>query len=176
MTDSTQKSSIANWDYSLAFLVLRLWLATRALLAGIEKFGAYQTIATPLIDPATGQPDASGVMVNVNIKTYAWANNAGMPSSLMDKFAHEPLLPKFALGAFNHMLGPLFILSGIMLIIGLGTRLSLVLQALIYLALTAGLVLIDQNDGAAYLGIHIGLVAAAFALVRYNRFVVLKKW
>lgn len=179
MTDSSEttlRSPDRTLDLTFAFLTLRLWLGLRALLVGIGKFGAYHSVAMPLIDPATGQPDASGVMVNVNIKTYAWANNAGMPSSLMDKFAHEPLLPKFALGAFNHMLGPLFILSGIMLIIGVGTRLSLVLQAIIYLALTAGLVLIDQNDGAAYLGIHIGLVAAAFALARYNRFVVLKKW
>ena len=44
------------------------------------------------------------------------------------------------------------------------------------LALTVGLILIDQNDGVAYLGIHIGLVSAAFFLAQYNRFVVLKKW
>jgi len=37
-------------------------------------------------------------------------------------------------------------------------------------------VLIDQNDGVAYLGIHIALVAGAFLLVEHNRFVVLKKW
>jgi hypothetical protein len=28
----------------------------------------------------------------------------------------------------------------------------------------------------AFLGIHIGLVAAAFLLVQHNRFAVLKKW
>lgn len=130
----------------------------------------------PLMDPATGQPDASGVMVNVNIKSYALANYAGIPAALRDKFAHEPLFPKFVLVAFDRMLGPALILSGIMLLIGLGTRLSLLVQALIYVALTVGLVLIDQSDGVAYLGIHIGLVAAAFVLVEHNRLVVLKKW
>jgi thiosulfate dehydrogenase (quinone) large subunit len=74
------------------------------------------------------------------------------------------------------MLGPAFILTGIMLIIGLGTRLSLVVQGLLFIALTVGLVLIDANDGVAYLGIHIGLVAGAFLLAHHNRFVVLKKW
>jgi thiosulfate dehydrogenase [quinone] large subunit len=74
------------------------------------------------------------------------------------------------------MLGPAFILTGIMLIVGLGTRLSLVAQALLYIALTIGLVLIDQNDGVAWLGIHIGLVAGAFLLAQHNRFAVLKKW
>lgn len=180
MNDSTQKilepGRKAGWDFTFAFLALRLWLGVRALFVGIEKFSTYHAVAVPLIDPTTGQPDASGVMVNVNIKSYALANYAGVPASLADKFAHDPLLPKFALTVFDHILGPVFILSGLMLLIGLGTRLSLVVQALLYVALTVGLVLIDQDAGVAYLGIHIGLVAAAFLLVQYNRFAVLKKW
>jgi thiosulfate dehydrogenase [quinone] large subunit len=180
MTDSTERTldtgRKAKWDFTFAFLVLRLWLGVRALFVGIEKFGTYHSVAIPLIDPSTGQPDASGVMVNVNIKSYAWANYAGMSEALRDKFAHEPLLPKFALTAFDRILGPAFILTGIMLLIGLGTRLSLLVQAALYIALTVGLVLIDQNDGVAYLGIHVGLVAAAFLLVQYNRFAILKKW
>ena len=63
-----------------------------------------------------------------------------------------------------------------MLLIGLGTRAVAHCQGLLFIALTVGLVLIDQNDGVAWLGIHIALVAAAFLLVEHNRFVVLKKW
>jgi thiosulfate dehydrogenase (quinone) large subunit len=180
MTDSTQTTLAptprVKWDFTFAFLALRLWLGARALFVGIEKFGAYRSVAQPLIDPQTGQPDASGVMVNVNIKSYALANYAGIPAALRDKFSHQPLLPKFALVAFDKMLGPAFILTGIMLLIGLGTRLSLLAQALLFIALTVGLVLIDQSDGVAWLGIHIGLVAGAFLLAQHNRFVVLKKW
>jgi thiosulfate dehydrogenase [quinone] large subunit len=166
----------AHWDYTFAFWALRLWLGVRALFVGIQKYAAYKSVAMPLIDPTTGQPDASGVMVNVSIKSYALANYAGIPVGMRDKFVHEPLFPKFALVAFDRMLGPVFILTGIMLIIGLGTRVSLLVQGLLFIALTVGLVLIDQNDGVAYLGIHIGLVAAAFMLVQHNRFAVLKKW
>ncbi len=180
MTDSTETTlnpaRKVNWDFTYAFLALRLWLGARALFVGIEKFGAYKSVAMPLIDPETGQPDASGVMVNVNIKSYALANYAGIPAALRDKFAHQPLLPKFALVAFDKMLGPAFILTGIMLLIGLGTRLSLLAQAALFIALTVGLVMIDQSDGVAWLGIHIGLVAGAFLLVEHNRFAVLKKW
>jgi len=164
------------WDYTFAFLALRLWLGVRALFVGINKFAAYKSVAMPLIDPSTGQPDASGVMINVNVKSYALANYAGIPVALRDKFAHEPVFPKFALVAFDRVLGPAFILTGIMLIIGLGTRISLLAQAVLFIALTVGLVLIDSNDGVAYLGIHIGLVAGAFLLAQHNRFVVLKKW
>ena len=180
MTHSTEGNLIpglrVNWDFTWAFLALRLWLGVRALLVGIEKFGSYRSVAMPLIDPSTGQPDASGVMVNVNIKSYALANYAGIPAALRDKFAHEPLLPKFALVAFDKMLGPAFILTGIMLLVGLGTRLSLLAQALLFVVLTIGLVLINQPDGVAYLGIHIGLVAVALMLAQHNRFTVLKKW
>jgi len=180
MTNSTETKvdpgRKVNWDFTFAYLVLRLWLGVRSLFVGIEKFGSYRSVATPLIDPSTGQPDASGVMVNVNIKSYALANYVGIPAALRDKFAHDPLLPKFALVAFDKMLGPAFILTGLMLLIGLGTRLSLLAQALIYIALSVGLVLIDQPDGVAYLGIHIGLVAAALLLAQHNRFTVLKKW
>ena len=164
------------WDFTFAFLVLRLWLGFRALFVGIQKYAAYKSVAMPLMDPSTGQPDASGVMVNVSVKSYALANYAGIPVGLRDKFAHDPLFPKFALTLFDRMLGPAFILTGIMLIVGLGTRVSLLAQGLLFIALTVGLVLIDQNDGVAYLGIHIGLVAAAFLLVQHNRFAVLKKW
>jgi len=180
MTESTgikvNAGGKVNWDFTFAFLALRLWLGVRALFVGIEKFAAYHTVAIPLIDPATGQPDASGVMVNVNVKSYALANYAGIPAAFADKFAHEPLLPKFAIVPFNYILGPAFILTGIMLLIGLGTRLSLLVQGLLFIALTAGLVLIDQDAGVAWLGIHIGLVAAAFLLAEHNRFVVLKRW
>lgn len=180
MSDSSERrlnlGRKVNWDFTFAFLALRLWLGVRALFVGIQKFAAYRSVAMPLIDPATGQPDASGVMINVNVKSYALANYAGIPAALRDKFAQEPLFPKFVLTAFDRMLGPAFILTGIMLLIGLGTRLSLLAQATLFIALTVGLVLIDQNDGVAYLGIHIGLVAAAFLLVEHNRFVVLKKW
>ncbi len=180
MTDTTEvrqgPSRKVNWDLTFAFLALRLWLGVRALFVGIQKFAAYKSVAMPLIDPSTGQPDASGVMVNVNVKSYALANYAGIPVALRDKFAQEPLFPKFVLTAFDKMLGPAFILTGIMLLIGFGTRLSLLAQAALFIALTVGLVLINQDDGVAWLGIHIGLVAGAFLLAEHNRFVVLKKW
>jgi thiosulfate dehydrogenase (quinone) large subunit len=160
----------------MAFLLLRGWLGVRAVLTGIEKFGAYKTVQRPLIDPTTGQPDASGVLHNVSVKYYSFANYSGIPPSMKEKFANEPLLPKFALTAFDHLLGPLLIATGLMLLIGLGTRLSLFLQGLTYIVLTVGLILIHQDDGISWLGIHIALVAFALAILKHNKFALLKKW
>ena len=162
--------------YTLAFLVLRLWLAVRAILTAFEKFGAFKTIQKPLIDPITGMEDPSGALVEVKVKFYALSNYAGIPPSLKQKFANEPLLPHFATNAFDHLLGPALILTGVMLLLGLGTRLSLFLQGIIYIALTLGLILIRQDDGISWLGIHVALVALALVLAQHNRFALLKKW
>ena len=172
---SGEKKCCGHCDYSLAFLVLRLWLAVRAILTGIEKFGAYKTIQQPLIDPTTGQPDPNTV-VDIKVKFYALANYNGVPAALQSKFANEALLPHFALNAFNYALGPAFILSGVMLLLGLGTRISLFVQGLIYCALTVGLILIKQDDGVSWLGIHVALVAFALILAKYNKLALLKKW
>lgn len=165
-----------NRDYTLAFLLLRLWLAVRAILAGLEKYGAYKTVQQPLIDPTTGQPDPSGAVVEFKVKFYALANYSGIPASLKSKFDHEALLPHFATAAFNALLGPALILTGFLLLVGLGTRFSLFVQGLIYIALTVGLILINQPDGIAFLGIHVALVALALMLAKYNQLALLKKW
>jgi thiosulfate dehydrogenase [quinone] large subunit len=177
MSDNNEnKNSGCDCDYSLAFLVLRGWLAVRAILTGIEKFGAYQTIQKPLMDPTTGMEDPSGAMVDVKIKYYSLTNYSGIPAPLKDKFANEPLLPHFAANAFDHLLGPTLIVTGVMLLLGLGTRLSLFVQGLVYIALTVGLILIKQDDGISWLGIHIALVAFALTLAKHNKFALLKKW
>ena len=170
-TDCCQK----NCDLTLAFWVLRAWLGIRALLTGIEKFGAYKTIQRPSIDPTTGLADPN-LVIDVKVKFYSLANYSGIPASLKTKFANEALLPQFAMTAFDRMLGPVLIATGLMLLLGLGTRLSLFLQGLIYVALTVGLILIKQDDGVSWLGIHVALVAFALVLAKHNKFTLTKKW
>ena len=67
------------------------------LTVAIENL-ARQAGINYLLDPKIGfgQPDASGVMMNVYVKHYAFANYSGIPVGLKDKFNYEPLLPKFA--------------------------------------------------------------------------------
>lgn len=161
---------------SLAFLVLRLWLGLRALVAGIEKFAASEKIQKPLIDPVTGMEDPSGAMVEVTQKVYGLAHYSAIPQSLKDKFAAEPLLPGFATQVLYAALGPALIVLGLMLLVGLGTRVSLVLQGVLYAVLSVGLMLINQQDGVAWLGVHVALIAMALALVDSNRFALWKKW
>jgi thiosulfate dehydrogenase (quinone) large subunit len=178
MPDSKEAASApaSTFDYTLAFIVLRLWLAVRNIVTGIEKFGAYKTVQKPIIDQVTGMEDPSGAMLDVKVKYYALKNYSGIPASLKDKFSNEPLLPHPMLSLFDRLLGPALIITGLMLLLGLGTRISLFAQGLIYIALTVGLILIHQDDGISWLGIHVTLVAIALVLARHNRFAILKKW
>src|ERR1700755_3556920 len=76
-------------DLTCVFLVLRGWLAVRAILTGIEKFGAYRTIQKPFVDPTTGMEDPSGAVVEIKQKFYSLTNYSGVPASLKDKFNTE---------------------------------------------------------------------------------------
>jgi thiosulfate dehydrogenase (quinone) large subunit len=163
-------------DGTLAFLILRGWLSLRAILTGIEKFSAYQTTQKPFIDPVTGMADPSGAMIEVKQKFYALTNYSAIPQSLKDKFALEPMLPGLATRPFYTVLGWTLIGLGLMLLFGIGTRLSLFLQGLLYIGLTAGLILIKQDDGVAWLGIHIALIALALTLAKHNRFKLINRW
>ena len=158
-----------------AFLLLRLWLALRAIATGLEKFAGKVTEQKPLLDEF-GQPDINGTMVAVEHKVYAFKYYQGIPAALQSKFAAEPLLPAFLMKPYAATLGYLLIISGLMLLFGVATRTSLFIQGLIYISLTFGLILINESGGVAWLGIHMLLVVAALVLARHDRFNVMKRW
>lgn len=160
---------------TLAFLTLRIWLGVRCLTAGIEKYTGVQVAKEPLLDEF-GEPDISGAMVEVKQKVYALEHYQGIPQALSSKFKAEPLLPDFALGIYGTVLGPLLILLGVTLLLGILPRISLFVTGLVFTSLTVGLMLIKADDGVAWLGIHIALVAMALALVRQNRFAVFNRF
>ena len=173
----TSKENICSNDlgYTLGMLLLRLWLAVRAFQTGIEKFaGSGKPVdSTVLVD---GVPNTYGLTESTATKVYAMSNYSGVPAPLYDKFINEPLIPEFALNIYNVVLGPALIILGLTLFLGIATRFSLFLMGLIYTSLTFGLILIKQDAGIAWLGVHIIMIVMALALVKYNKFAILNKW
>ena len=161
---------------TLAFLTLRIWLGARALGTGIEKYTETIRKQVPLIDPATGMEDPSGAMIEVTQKVYGLSHYKALPSALATKLANEPLLPDWAMSLFSACLGPALLILGLTTLLGVATRTSLFLQGLLYTALMYGLLLIGQDNGVAWLGTHVLLVAGALVLVAHNRFALWKKW
>lgn len=159
---------------TLGMLTLRIWLAIRAIQAGIEKFAGTESSSKAVnID---GAPNDYGLTEAASAKTYAISNYQGVPGPLYDKFVDEPLIPTWGLDLYNVILGPALLILGFTLLLGVATRYTLFAMGLLYTSLTFGLILINQASGIAWLGTHIIMIVGALALVQYNRFVILKKW
>jgi thiosulfate dehydrogenase [quinone] large subunit len=169
---SAEKSPL---EHSLAFLLLRIWLGLRALITGIEKFGDTVVRQQALLDES-GLPDPSGIMLSVEQKAYGLSHYHAMPNALLESLQGQPLLPSFLLTPYQWILGPALILLGLTLLLGVATRVSLFLMGLLYTSLTFGLILIHQDAGIAWLGVHIALITMALLLSRHNRFCLLKRF
>ncbi len=156
-------------------LLARLWLGARAIQTGVEKYSK-----TIQVDGAAvkvdGAANSEGLTTVSSTKAYALDAYHGVPEALMKKFQAEPLMLKFALPLYDKLLGPALLGLGILILLGLFYRTSLFLLGLIYISLTWGLILIKQDDGVSWLGVHMILVVIALALAQHNRLAILKKW
>lgn len=171
---TSQEPQSNKLELTLGMLLLRLWLGLRALQTGIEKYaGMSDGSKDVMID---GAPNAYGLSEATTSKAYAISNYQGVPAPLYDKFSAEPFIPGWGLDCYNVVLGPALLIMGILLLVGIATRFTLFAMGLLYTSLTFGLILIKQDAGVAWLGIHILMIVAALALAKYNRFTILKKW
>ena len=158
----------------LAIILLRLWLGMRAIQSGVEKFaGTGYTDQAVNID---GVSNSYGLTEAVASKSYALSYYSGVPAALAEKFSNEPLIPDWFLSAYNIALGPLLIICGLCVLLGIALRASLFAMGLIFTSLTFGLILIKQDAGVAWLGTHIVLVVLALQLAHHNRFAISKKY
>ncbi len=171
---SSTKNQATDLGATLAVLLLRLWLGVRAWQTGLEKFaGKRSGSEAVLID---GQRNEYGLTDATSEKFYALGNYHGVPAALADKFKAEPLLPGVLLTAFDWMIGPLLLLTGLTLLLGVATRCSLFVMGLLYVGLTFGLILINENSGVAWLAIHVVLIALMLLNARANRFEITGRW
>lgn len=155
--------------------LLRLWLAVRAIQTGIEKYAKPVQSASEAVK-VEGVPNEEGLSAVSASKVYALENYHGVPEALMKKFQGEPLMLKWALPLYDKVLGPALLILGVTILLGLAYRTSLFLLGLIYISLTWGLILIKQDDGVSWLGVHMILIVMALALAQHNRLGILKKW
>ncbi len=132
------------FEFTAAFLLLRLFLGLRALLAGVEKF------------------ELKG--------TYSVANYRENMGHMASGITGASFLPLWATRAFALSLGYLLVVLGVALLLGLKSRTMLVLMGLLYVGLAFGLMAVQENDGVGWLALHVGLVAGALVLVRHERF------
>jgi len=155
-------------------VLLRVWLGVRTIQSGIEKFATSTLVEREVI--ADGQP--TGLVETVSVKTYSLSAYKGIPDALKSVFENQPMIPGFMLPVYNAVLGPALLVLGFTVLLGIASRVSLLLMGLLYVSLTWGLVLWGEpgNAGVAYLGTHIVLIVMALFLTRHDCLRVLKKW
>ncbi len=148
MSDSSKTSAAPGarppWEHTAAFLLLRLFLGLRALLAGADKF------------------ESGG--------TYSLANYAKNMSRMAEGITGASFMPLWMTRVFAHSLGYILLALGVALLLGLKTRLTLVLMGLIYVGLGFGLMAVQEDQGVAWIGIYVIMIAGALLLVRHDRF------
>jgi thiosulfate dehydrogenase [quinone] large subunit len=171
--------SSAHATDKLAFIfssiLLRLWLGVRALQTGIEKYAGQKASNSEV--EAGGE--ATGLYAGTTEKTYSLEFYKGVPDAWAGQLQDQPLMLGFMYKLFDKCLGPALILMGLTILLGVGSRISLMAQGLLYVGLTWGLILIGGPQGAAgaaQLGVHIVLIVMALHLIKHDRFVILKKW
>ena len=133
-------------ELTYAFLLLRLFLALRALMSCLEKF------------------ESGG--------TYSFANYYTNMTRMATGITGASFLPLWATKSFALPLAYILLVLGVALLLGIKTRLTLVVMGLLYIALAFGLMAVQQGDGVAWLGVYLLTVVAALVLVRYNRFAI----
>jgi thiosulfate dehydrogenase [quinone] large subunit len=142
----TEKTSSSRCEFTAAFLLLRLFLGLRTLLAGLEKF------------------ESKG--------TYSLTNYYQGMDRMASGITGASFLPLWATKNFAHSIGYVLLVLGAALLLGVKTRATLVLTGLTYVGLSFGLMAVQESEGVAWLAIHVMMIAGALVLVQHDRFAV----
>jgi thiosulfate dehydrogenase (quinone) large subunit len=143
-TTTTVVVTPARFEYTGAFLLLRIFLGLRTLMAGVEKF------------------ESKG--------TYSLEGYTGNMERMAKGITGASFLPLWATKPFAMSLGFILTILGISLLLGLKTRAVLFLTGLVYVALSFGLMAVQEGEGVAWIGMQVLMFVVALVLVRHNRF------
>ncbi len=144
MSESSSSSPASRCEYTYAFLILRLFLGLRALLAALEKW------------------ESKG--------TYSFDNYSANMARMATGITGASFLPLWATKLFAQSIGYVLFALAITILLGIKTRVSLFLMGLTYVSLAFGLMAVQESNGVAWLGMHVLITAFALVLVQHNRF------
>jgi uncharacterized membrane protein YphA (DoxX/SURF4 family) len=147
MSDSCYTHQKTKLELVFANLLLRLWIALRLIMAGLDKFRY-----------------GDGVNTTFNMENY---------TKKMDAIAtatHERgFIPLSLCNLYAKPLGFLLLLCGAWAAVGIFSRLGLLACGLIMLSLGIGLSTMGDDTEVVYIGIHILIIAAALATNHANK-------
>jgi thiosulfate dehydrogenase (quinone) large subunit len=145
-TPASHSTTTVRGEYTAAFLLLRLFLGLRTLMAGLEKF-------------------------ELN-KSYSTENYSENMTRMATGISNNSVIPLWAAKAFALPLGYLLTILGLAILLGIKSRVSLFVAGLVYVGLGFGLMAVQEGEGVAWIGMQVLMFAVAIALVRNDRFAV----
>lgn len=136
--------------YELAFanLILRLWVGLRLFMAGIDKFRPKGTNDFRIGDLETLKKNATPIFDNMVQNTF---------------------MPSWMVANYVFVLSYALIIVGILVIVGLFSRLSLLLAGLLFVSLSFGLMALPDDDQAVFRGIEVAIAAFALATAAHGK-------
>ena len=150
MSDNEKKSEeVINWDLTLAYLSLRLYLGLQLFMVGLDKF---------MSDGKFGGMSA-------------YKSNM---SRIARGIAQRSIMQSWMTKPYAFVLPWVLLLAGIAILAGVKNRISLTVAAITYTSLSIGLAAVREPVGVFQLGVYVGLTAAALCLNKYNKFAILK--
>jgi thiosulfate dehydrogenase (quinone) large subunit len=145
-TPASNSSIIVRGEYTAAFLLLRLFLGLRTLMAGLEKFEANRSFST--------------------------ANYSENMTRMATGISNNSVIPLWAAKAFAMPLGYILTILGVTILLGIKSRVSLFIAGLVYTGLGFGLMAVQEGEGVAWIGMQVLMFVVALVLVRNDRFAV----
>jgi uncharacterized membrane protein YphA (DoxX/SURF4 family) len=148
MSEATQEKPRFDFSLASAHLILRLFVALRLLMAGLDKFRA------------GNGPDTTFSLENYTKKSDAIANlmstNSFLPAAMCQSYAHS--------------IGYVLVLVGLWTAVGIFTNLSLLVAGLTFLSLGFGLAALPDDTEVVFIGIQVLITAAALATAKARQF------
>ncbi len=148
------------------FLLIRLWVGFRMLLSGVDKFEKDGELSLETYSTTT-EGLRQLIIEHGRILDSTMHSFFTFILRMDDTPDWAEKTLSFCVNTFAYSLGWLLIVNGALLILGIFTRFNLFLAGLIFLVLSIGLMSLPDEQGVAWLGIHIGLVALALSMSRW---------
>lgn len=130
-----------------ASLILRLWIGLRLFFAGIEKFRA-----------------GSGADMSWTLENYK-----DKMGKIAEVTADNSILPPWICDLYAYPLGFLLVGFGVMCLVGIFTRFSLLVAGLLFVSLAFGLMVLPDDQGSLDLGLHVAITAFALLVCQHDK-------
>lgn len=147
MSEAKQETACCNCSLAYANLLLRLWIGLRLFMAGVDKFRA-----------------GNGAGTTFNMDNFQ--KKTDQIASLM---SNNSFLPAWSCNLYAKGVGFALLAVGIWVAVGVYTELGLLAAGLVVLSLGFGLAALPDDTEVLHIGLHVLIIAAALATVKYNK-------